>query len=334
MMRSKPVEITRESLGEHIRGYINIGIYTLIPLKRGTKNKPLVDWKPYQKRLPKPSEITSWFSRSSNVAVVLGQASRLVAIDIDGDAAKQRVEKKLVEMGHCNNLRVSMLQTMMTLTGSGGFHFVFRISPQLFERKYDLRTKTLWQGSSEHNEIKFLGEGSIAMLAPSLHPNGFGQYLWNGKAPVELSEKELKKLFIVFCEKYLPTTLDDHHIIAVVDSSSSNNTSDGSSSSISSIRQRLLLNTRSSSLSPKEIQQLITALKPAYRLGKRNTITMGYAGVMRKRGYTLHTVEEFCVMVCKTFNDEELESRLRTVQDTFRKPIDKIAGWTLLNDVR
>ncbi len=46
----------------------------------------------------------------------------------------------------------------------------------------------------EHEEIKFIGEGSIAILAPSLHPNGTGQYRWNGKAPVELSEKQLKQL--------------------------------------------------------------------------------------------------------------------------------------------
>jgi hypothetical protein len=93
---SEPVEPV-ETTSDHIRGYIDAGIYSLIPLKHGTKNKPLVDWKPYQKRLPTPSEITSWFSRPSlcNVAAVLGQASRLVAIDIDGDAAKQRVEKKL-----------------------------------------------------------------------------------------------------------------------------------------------------------------------------------------------------------------------------------------------
>jgi hypothetical protein len=317
-----------DSLREQIRGYIKIGIYSLIPLKYGTKNKPLVgSWKPYQKRLPTPNEITSWFFSSSssssrllcNVAAVLGQASRLVAIDIDGDDAKQRVEKKLVEMGTCNNLRVSMLDTMMTLTGSGGFHFVFRVNPELFE-KYDLRTKTLWQGSSEHSEIKFLGEGSIAMLAPSLHPNGSGRYLWNGKAPIELSEKQLKQLFDVFPEKYLPTSLDNH-IITTVGAAVTTTTS--------LLQQE---NTRSS-LSPKEIQELITALKPVYKLGKRNTITMGYAGFMRKRGYTLHTVEDFCVAVCKTFNDEELESRLRTVRDTFRKPIDKIAGWSLLNDI-
>lgn len=308
-------QITSEFLHEQIRGYIKIGIYNLIPLKYGTKNKPLVDWRLYQKRLPTPNETTSWFSTLCNIAVVLGQASRLIAIDIDGDDAKQRVERKLVEMGLCNNLRVSMLDTMMTLTGSGGFHFLFRIRDRKLFEEYDLRTKTLWQGSSKHEEIKFLGEGSIAMLAPSLHPNGFGRYLWNGKAPIELSEKQLKQLFSVFNEKYLPTTLDDH-------------TETPSSSS----PLLLPLNTRSS-LSPKEVQGLITALKPAYKLGKRHTITLGYSGFMRKGGYTLHTVEDFCVMVCKTFNDEELESRLRDVRDTFKKPIGKIAGWSLLNDI-
>jgi hypothetical protein len=326
-----PLEITNELLHEHIRSYIEIGIYNLIPLKLGTKNKPLVDWKQYQKRLSTPSEISSGFSRPCNVAVVLGQVSRLVAIDIDGDAAKQRVEGKLVEMGYCNNLRVSMLDTMMTLTGSGGFHFLFHVSGKLFEEdydlfeKYDLRTKTLWSGSGDHEEIKFMGEGSIVILAPSLHPNGFGQYLWNGKAPITLSEKQLKQLLDVFCEKYIPTTLDEHTKPAAT-------VIEGDPSSISSIRQKLLLDTKSS-LSPKETQQLITALRPAYKVDKRNAITLGHAGIMRKRGYSLQTVEDFCVLVCKTFNDEELESRLSAVRDTFKKPIDKIAGWSWLNDV-
>ena len=329
---SPPLEITNELLHEHIRGYIKNGIYNLIPLELGTKNKFLVNWKPYQKRLPVASELSSWFSRPRNIAVVLGHVSRLVAIDIDGDAAKQRVERKLVEMGYCNNLRVSMLDTMMTLTGSGGFHFLFRVSPKLFKEeddlfeKYDLRTKTLWQGSGEHEEIKFMGEGSIVILAPSVHPNGTGQYQWNGKAPIELTEKQLKQLLEVFCEKYLPTTLDEH---TTVDKSLPRV---DDSSSISAIRQGLLLNTKSS-LSPKETQDLIAALSPVYKVGKRNAITLGYAGIMRKRGYSLQTVEDFCVVVCKTFNDEELESRLRAVRDTFKKSIDKIAGWSWLNDV-
>jgi hypothetical protein len=312
--------ITNELLHEQIRGYIKIGIYSLIPLKLGTKNKPLVDWKPYQKRLPTPSEIKSWFSALCNIAAVLGQASRLVVIDIDGDAAKQRVERKLVEMGLCNNLRVSMLDTMMTLTGSGGFHFLFRISPELFE-EYDLRTKILWSGSpsAEHEEIKFLGEGSIAMLAPSLHPNGIGQYLWNGKAPIELSETQLKQLLSFFCEKYIPTTLDDHHVTATV--------------------PPLIVVPGGGPplpLSAQKIEELLTALKPRYTRGRRHTITLGYSGFMRKCGYSLQAVEEFCVVVCQTFNDEELESRLRDVRDTFRKPMKtgrEIAGWSLLNDV-
>lgn len=84
------------ALHEHIHGYIDAGIYALIPLKSGTKNKPLVDWKPYQKRFPTSNEITSWFFSGPslcNVAGVLGQTSGLVAIDIDGDAAKQSLKK-------------------------------------------------------------------------------------------------------------------------------------------------------------------------------------------------------------------------------------------------
>jgi hypothetical protein len=217
-------------------------------------------------------------------------------------------------MGRCNNLRVSMLDTMMTLTGSGGFHFLFRVSRKLFE-EYDLRTKLLWEGSGEHEEIKFLGEGSIAMLAPSLHPNGVGQYRWNGKAPVELSEKMLKQLLSVFCEKYLPTTLDEH------------------TTTTSQSPPPIPLLPKHQSLSAQKIQELIAALKPRYTKGRRHTITLGYSGFMRKCGYSLQAVEEFCVIVCQTFDDEEIESRLRDVKDTFKKSIDKIAGWSLLNDI-
>jgi hypothetical protein len=329
--------MTTVTLLEQVQDYINAGIYSLIPLKHGTKNKPLIDWKPYQKRLPSRSEKTAWFSSLCNIAAILGQTARLVAIDVDGDGAKQRVERKLVEMGYCNNLRVSMLDTMMTLTGSGGFHFVFYVDPKLFD-KYDLRTKTLWSGSSKHEEIKFLGKGSIVMLAPSLHPNGSRQYQWNERAPIELSERQLTQLLEVFCEKYLPTTLEDVN---------NNNTSSStveekgdhppSTTSISAIRQSILQpkigREPAPTLSLKETYDLIKALKPAYKVGRRNAITLGYAGVLRKRSYALHTVEDFCVVVCKTFNDEEIESRLRAVRDTFKKSIDKIAGWGWLNDI-
>jgi hypothetical protein len=309
-----------KTLREYIEGYTEAGVYSLIPLKHGTKNKPLIDWKPYQKRLPTPSEIASWFFSSGelrNVAAILGQASRLIAIDIDGDAAKQRVERKLAKLGYCNNLRVSILDTMMTLTGSGGFHLVFRVNPWLFE-EYDLRTKTLWyDANSEHCEIKFLGEGSIVILSPSLHPNGVGRYLWNGKAPIELSEEALKQLFNAFSDRYLPTTLDEH-------------------TSTTTATTTTAATTISSPLSGQKIERLLAVLKPRYTKGRRHRITLGYSGFLRKEGYSLKAVEEFCVIVCQTFNDEELESRLHDVKDTFAKPMStgrEIAGWSMLNDI-
>jgi hypothetical protein len=318
-----------DTLRDHIKRYLSVGVYNLIPLKHGTKDRPLLDWKHQKKRLPTLSEIASRFSRLCNIAVVLGETARLVAIDIDGDAAKQRVERKLVELGICNNLRVSMLDTMMTRTGSGGFHFVFYVSAVLFER-YDLRTKTLWSGTSNHEEIKFMGEGSIVILAPSLHPSGADHYYqWNGKRPIELSEIQLKQLLELFGEKYLPTTLDEHN------TTDNDDTSEPPVSSISAIRQGILGNSvkPTLSLSPSETQGLIKVLEPVYQTGKRNRITLGYAGLLRRRGYTLRSVEDFCVLVCKTFDDDEIESRLETVRRTFKKPLEGISGWGWLNDI-
>ncbi|HWS19903.1 MAG TPA: bifunctional DNA primase/polymerase [Nitrososphaera sp.] len=332
-----------KTLRDYVNEYVDVGVRSLIPLKHGTKNKILVDWKQYQRKLPTASERESWFFSTGelrNVAAVLGQTARLVAIDVDGDAAKQRVARKLVELGYCNNLRVAMLHTMMNLTGSGGFHFLFRVNPWLFE-DYDLRTKTLWyDANAKHCEIKFLGEGHIVILAPSLHPNGVGRYLWNGKAPIELSATMLRQLLEVFSERYLPTTLDEVHQQAA-NTDVGHIVTDGNNepSSISDIRQSILLDTNLNSLpslSPEKTQNLITALKSRYTTGRRHKITLGYAGGLRKYGYTLKAVEDFCVAVCRTFSDEEIEFRLRDVRDTFAKPLKtgrEIAGWSMLNDI-
>jgi hypothetical protein len=170
------------------------------------------------------------------------------------------------------------------------------------------------------------------ILAPSLHPNGVARYLWNGKAPIELSEEQLKQLLDVFCEKYILTTLDEHN------ATNNSSVADDEPSSISAIRQSLLSNNANSltSLSQKETQDLITILKPRYTKGRRHRITLGYAGGLRKEGYTLKAVEDFCVAVCRTLNDEEIESRLHDVRDTFKKLMKtgrEIAGWSMLNDI-
>ncbi len=51
---------------------------------------PLLNWKPYQSRLPQEAELQLLFRRhpNANVGVALGQVSGLVGIDVDGPAAR------------------------------------------------------------------------------------------------------------------------------------------------------------------------------------------------------------------------------------------------------
>src|ERR1700688_3959403 len=56
-----------------------------IPIVPGGKSPSLRSWEEYQKRSPTEAEVTQWFTErpNANVAILTGQASGIVAIDID-----------------------------------------------------------------------------------------------------------------------------------------------------------------------------------------------------------------------------------------------------------
>src|SRR5436309_1381714 len=57
--------------------------------------QPICDWKAYQERLPRESELKLWWNRNPhcNVGVVLGKVSRLVGLDIDGPEAEEMLRE-------------------------------------------------------------------------------------------------------------------------------------------------------------------------------------------------------------------------------------------------
>jgi Bifunctional DNA primase/polymerase, N-terminal len=279
--------------------------FSVIPLHRGTKQPVLPEWKPHRSRLPTEEELNAWFSPTErNVALVLGRLSQMVVVDVDGAAAKTLVERKLVELGYGNNLRGAMLHTMMTKTGGGGYHFLFRVDePELFD-EFDLRTKPLALGEGPHEEVKFLGEGSLSILAPSLHPSG-GAYVWNGRLPEVLGKRELKQLFNLFGKE---KTLLKQSSLPLFSSSG-----EGGGNRW---------------LTPLEIEKTLIALREhnMYVEGRRQDTVLGLAAKFRKeKGICRESMLELVSIVCHTFHDEELPKRLRAVHDTYDKPIDRIS---------
>lgn len=274
------------------------------------KEPAVLSWNPYKKRKPTDQEIEQWFTINPNynLAIPMGTVSQAIGFDIDGPTAAKRVEEQRMKMS--TNLRIAFDNTMVNKTGGGGIHIIFKIEEDIS----DISQITLWHDGNEHSEIKLQGNGHYVVAAPSVHPCGI-KYQWNGNKPQLITRRELEELIRLLSDKGTLQSIERNN----------NNAS-----------STIVIRRRRSPLSPQKIQKLLAALKPRYRIGRRHTITLGYSGFMRKCGYSLETVEEFCVIVCQTFNDEERQSRLRDVRDTFGKPIEsgrEIAGWTLLNDI-
>src|SRR5919106_2696874 len=281
-------------------------------LQLESRKKPVVDWKLYQVMRPSKRLIEKWFSHNPNynLMIVTGSVSKIVALDVDGPTAAKRLEEKRMQMS--TNLRIAFDNTMVNKTGSGGLHVIFRIEDPID----DISQLTLWEDGQEHSEIKLQGNRHYIVAAPSIHPNG-NKYEWNEKQPYLITRKELDELIRLLSPQGVQTT-----------TSREPRPPSGWFPGDNSVEAR--------TLSAKDIERLLTTLKPRYINGRRHRITLGYSGFLRKCGYSLQAVEEFCVIVCQTFNDEEFESRLHDVRDTFRKPLytgREIAGWSLLNDI-
>jgi len=138
---------------EWVRFYRWLGL-NVIPAPTGTK-KPAIHWTEFQERKATDEEIDSWLHDGSfqNIAVLCGESSGyLTVIDFDEmDAYKQSFDPKIED------------ETLVVRTGSGrGVHVYLR------------GDKSVATVSYEHQKPKFSirGQGSIAILPPSVHPTG------------------------------------------------------------------------------------------------------------------------------------------------------------------
>lgn len=131
--------------------------------------KPLL--KGWQKRVETSlDEVESWIAEwpEFNIGLVLGSASGIVGIDIDG----QEAGKRLKELSQGD-----LPLTWGFSTPGGGKRYLFKLPQGVTAKKY---VETL---AGEHSELAFLGEGQQTILPPSVHPNG-GTYKWyKGKRP-------------------------------------------------------------------------------------------------------------------------------------------------------
>lgn len=127
-----------------------------IPIVAGGKTPLLPSWEEYQHRSPSEAEVTEWFTRTpdANIAILTGQASALVAIDVDGPAGDAELHKL------CPDVR-----TLTNVTGKGR-HLLFQ-----------------HPGVQVPNRVRVLpgidirADGGYIVAPPSTHDSG-KQYQW------------------------------------------------------------------------------------------------------------------------------------------------------------
>ena len=149
-------------------GYLNIG-FSVIPI--GKNKKPMVEtWKEYQARRATKEEVAAWFGRfpDANIAVVTGVISGIVAVDVEAG-------------GSTNNLP----PTVISKTGGGGFHFLYRHPGILVKNAVRIRDR-----------MDIRGDGGYIVLPPSIHASG-KPYEW----AVSIEDAEFAEFPVWILEK-------------------------------------------------------------------------------------------------------------------------------------
>ncbi len=88
-------------------------------------------------------------------------------------------------------------------------------------------------------------------------------------------------------------------------------------------------------LTDKDIEEIISQIKDYYRKGCRQNITLGLSGLLYKSGVYLESAEKVVVGLCNATSDEEKNSRVAALRNTYTKGQrgEELVGASLLSDV-
>lgn len=114
-----------------------------------------------------------WLDRwwAQNIQIPLGVPWRLCVVDIDGRAGLEEWSR-MISDGPDED---SSVHTWYSFTNwySKGIHVWFRLPYSI----HFFQTATLWSGG-KHEEIRILGDGAMAVVPPSIHPERGTRYQW------------------------------------------------------------------------------------------------------------------------------------------------------------
>jgi DNA-binding transcriptional MerR regulator len=276
--------------------------FSVIPVINKDKKPAIRSWELNKNTRADEKQIQQWFSNNgsnNNIAIVTGCISRVIAFDIDGDAAKEHFYR-IVEGLDDDSLKNIIHNTTTMRTGSGNTNIIVGFNPEDFQQGEQIKNAVLWHSNDDkHNEIRLKAAGGYIVAPPSIHPNGNSYELLNGMSPVVLSKTQLNKL--------IPSLRNGHK----VEQSSSYV---GNKSTIYQLDDEAVVN-------------LVSTLKPHYRCGERNDLVLYLSGWLRKKGVTIEHTQK--VIESLSDGDEEKQNRIRTLHETYAKDnLSNIKGYS------
>jgi hypothetical protein len=147
--------------------YISKGM-SVIPDKYKSKMPAIRGWSDYCKRLPTPEEVRQWGDNfdATNIALCLGEASGIIAVDVDTNDAD------ILEL-----IRENLDPSPYEKVGTKGFTRFYRWTPN--------HTTAIFKHNGEVL-FELLSTGKKSTLPPSIHPSG-SAYKWRDAGLIDLT---------------------------------------------------------------------------------------------------------------------------------------------------
>ena len=244
------------------------------------------------------TQMQTWFNgkNENNIAIIL--SNKGLVIDSDGEKCESIIWEKIVP-GLSNNLQQAFRKTARTRTGGGGEHIIFGIRQEDFPD--GVPTKNIIK-LGEHEEIKFLGKGSY-VVERGVHQSG-KEYLPSNDIEkiVYLKKEQVEELL---------SALGNLKPEAPKAKQKQNNKQNNKQS-----KQP----TKTYSLDDSKIESIVRVLEPWYKLGSRDEIGFSCGGCLHK--WEISEDSATAVVSRLALNDEEKESRINVIKNTYSKKRD------------
>src|ERR687896_1668383 len=107
--------------------------FSVIPIISKDKKPAIQSWEENKTKRADEKQLREWFLNGSNnnIAIITGSISKVIAFDIDGDAAKEYFYRTVKELDD-DSLMEIIHNTTSLKTGSGNTNIIVGYNPQGF----------------------------------------------------------------------------------------------------------------------------------------------------------------------------------------------------------